>query len=170
MVSEARDERGILRDEFVSQFNPLESDGIGGPEFEGVYPFGPIRSDIVIVRDQGTGEILPIRGADVGRAGERVVVPWEIENVGCEVVVVLVPIDVEKVEFGFGSNVGDQEFDLSDILSSGKVIASGQDVIVILIREEDIAVEGRDWIGCIECVSEGKFSEVAAAISVGVQR
>ena len=94
------------------------------------------------MRDEGTGEILAIYGANIGIARELVIVPGKIKNVDGEVVVVLVSIDIKKVEFGIGANVGNEEFHLPYILSSGKIIAFGERVEVFLGGEKDVAISG----------------------------
>ena len=141
MVGEAGDEGRILRDHFVSQFDPFEGHGISGPEFEGINSFGAIGCDVVIMRDKGSGEILAIYGANVGIARELVIVPGEIKNVDSEIVVVLVLVNIKKVKFGIRANVGNEEFNLPYVLSSGEIVAFGKRIVVFLGGEEDVAVE-----------------------------
>ena len=52
VIGQARDEGCVLRNDLVGEFDPLEGDRVGGPEFEGINPFGPIGSNVIIVRNQ----------------------------------------------------------------------------------------------------------------------
>ena len=93
------------------------------------------------MRDKRSGEILAIYGANVGITGELVIVPGEIKNVDSEIVVVLVLVNIKKVELGIRANVGNEEFNFPYVLSSGEIVAFGKRIVVFLGGEEDVAVE-----------------------------
>ena len=122
------------------------------------------------MRDKGPGEILAIYGANIGVARELIIVPGEIKNVDGEVVVVLVSIDIKKVKFGLGANVCNEEFNFPYILSSGKIVALGERVVVFLGGKKDVAISGRNGVGGIEAMPECELGDITTPIAIGVQR
>jgi len=178
VVEQLINEGGAASDRLVGELNKLERERVGRPEFDRVDSLPPVVGDIVLVRDEGTGDILAPRASNVGLAVEKessrivVEVGVAVKGASCEVVMKRVGVRVDEVEPWVGSNIGDEKLDESDLLSAGYSGRLGKCVKGCAVEHEAGAASGREFCGWIERGATGargvKLGEIIDTVSIGI--